>query len=678
MPPPGIQADNTTFSAEGAWWTCDKVRFWRDKPQTIGGWEPFISSNLTGVCRNLLPWKDNDAALNVAFGTHTNLQVYSGGGLYDITPTLWFPARLLTSNPLTVTVGSPTITVNMRGHGLLTGASIAVSGASKVGNLTPNGTFSITVVDPNTFTYTFGSNAATVALGSNPITTLNASRTVTIAQTAHEFTTGATIVIAGATAVGGVTVNGTFTVTVVDADSYTILVPTAATSGATGGGNAVTVFGRIAGGDAVKITPQAAFQTGAINGADGSGYGAGYYGLGLYGQPTTEQYYLRTWALANYGESLMANPRGGAIYWWKNNTATVAAPLDNSPSQVVFMMVTPERQVLAFGCNEEVSGVFNPMCIRGSDIENPDVWATSTANNAFEQILEGGGRIVGARVNAYGIFVWTDTALYQGTFLGDPGQTYRFDKLGSNCGLISPNAAVVAGQVAFWIGQDRQFYSCPLGGAPSLISSPVQREFSDNLALGQQDKIIATSIAQYGEVWWYYPDARDTITTTGDPISGLENSRYLSLSHTGQGWAKGTLSRTAFTDASPAASPIGVDYDGVSYYHERGQYANSGPINWSIESADYYFGEADRTLEIQGVWPDFENQVGSVELSLTTRLYPQGSEYYRGPYSLPPNRGKRDFRASGRVARVKLSSNASPSYARLGKIEFSAAPRGLR
>lgn len=678
MPPPGIQMDNTTFSAEGAWWDCDKVRFWRDRPQTIGGWEPYMTTAVTGVCRNLLPWRDNAGDMLTAFGTHSNLEVFYGGELFDITPTLSLPPRVLAANPITATSGSAVFSLSMPGHGLTTGDSVVLSGATAVGTRIINGTYSVTVTDADNFTVTFGSNATTTALGANPLTTANASKTVTVTHTAHGLSSGATVNISGASAVNGVTLSGDYVISVIDDNSYTVQASTAANAAGAGGGGAVVVFAKIAGGADVLVTPQNAFAAGNINGSDGSGYGAGSYGSGLYGYPTTDTLYLRTWALANYGESLMANPRGGTIYQWENDTGTDAAPLKNAPARVTFTLVTPQRQVLAFGCNEEASGVFNPMCIRGSDIEDPENWTTSTSTNAFEQVLEGGGRLVGARLNAYGIFVWTDTSLYQATFLGDPGQTYRFDKIGSNCGLIGPNAAAVAGQVAFWLGQDRQFYSCPLGGTPTIITSPVQTDMSDNLALGQQDKVVASSVSQFGEIWWFYPDQRDTVVAGSDNINGLENSRYVSLSYVGQGWARGSLSRTAFIDASPEIAPIGVDYSGSAFYHERGQYANGSPIDWYIQSADYYLGEADRTLEIQSVWPDFEDQAGAIQMTMTTRLYPQGAEYTRGPYSLSPNRGKRDFRSSGRVVRVRIGSNAAPSYARLGKLEFDAQPRGLR
>lgn len=678
LPPPGIQMDNTTFSAEGAWWDCDKVRFWRDRAQVIGGWEPFGVETLNGVCRTIYPWRDRQSGLLVGFGTNAALEVFYSGEIADITPTLKYPPIILSSNPLTATSGSDVIEVSQPGHGLTTGDSVTVSGSGAVGNLTPNGTFTITVIGDDSYSFIYSSNASATTLSNDPMTATNASKVVTVSHPAHGLTSGATVVISGATPFAGITPNGTFQITVIDSDTYSFVFTSAATSAASGGGAAVSEFVKIAGGNAVRIDAAGAWQPGAVDGAGGAGFGAGQYGVGYYGEPSEVDFFPLTWSLSSYGESLMANPRGGTIYWWQNDPLVPAAPLLNAPRQVTFTLVTPQRQVLAFGCNEEASGVFNPLCIRGSDIEDPESWAVRTDNNAFEYVLESGGRIVAARVNAYGIFVWTDNAVYQGTFLGDPGQTFRFDKLGPNCGLIGPNAAVVAGQTAFWIGQDRQFYSCSLGGVPQIISSPVQREFADYLASGQQDKIVAATIAQFGEVWWFYPDERDTVPSSNGDIIGLENSRYLSLSYLGQGWARGNLSRTAFVDASPAVSPLAADVDGNTFYHERGQYGSTGPIDWYLESADYYFGEGDQTLEIQSVWPDFENQVGPISLTITTRLYPQGQEYLKGPYSLSPNRGKRDFRASGRVARIKISSDASPSYARLGKIEFEGKTRGLR
>lgn len=78
-------------------------------------------------------------------------------------------------------------------------------------------------------------------LGTNPFTTTNGSLLVAVAKTGHGLTQDSAVFYSGATAVGGLTLNGTFEIaSITDADNYVIESPSAATSGATGGGAAVT------------------------------------------------------------------------------------------------------------------------------------------------------------------------------------------------------------------------------------------------------------------------------------------------------------------------------------------------------------------------------------------------------------------------------------------------------
>ena len=497
-PPPGINADDTDFSKVG-WSSASWVRFVNGKEQTRRGWEKYVSTALSGVCRNVHAWTDNTGELNTAYGTHTHLQVYVGGMLYDITPS--------------------------------------------------------------------------------------------------------------------------------------------------------------------------GLAAGNIDGTGGAGYGTGAYDVGDYGEPSTADYFPRTWSLANWGQNLIACPRGGQPAIWENNTSSDATVISNAPEHVTYLLVSPlQRQVIALGADEEVSEDFNPMCIRTSNLQDYTDWTTSTGNLAREYILSGSGRIVSGRFIGEYLAVWTNGGLYLGTYIGDPTQVWRFDPVAQNCGLIGPNAVVVRGQTAFWITPSGQFMSYTLGGAPLSIPSGVRNYLFDNLAAAQQDKIVATTISAYDEVEWFYPDARD----------GNENSRSVSVNVAGEYpvWMTHQVARTAFLDADPADYPIGVTYGGDIFWHEKGFTADGGALSGFLESGDQYLNSAQDRLLVRGMVPDFQDQQGAINLSIITRDEAQGPETTRGPYALAPSTQRKDFFVEARLARVRYDFNSAPAYWRGGKPTFDVVKTG--
>ena len=498
-PPPGLTDDDTTFASPGAWADGTNVRFVKGRPETIGPWEEAFATALTGTCRNLLAWTDNDGNVAVAFGTHSKLQVLWNSSLYDITPA-----------------------------GLSAGA-IHSSGTAP-------------------------------------------------------------------------------------------------------------------------------------------GYGTGTYGGGTYSVPAS-QAYARTWSLDTWGENLVASPRGGTLYRWQNDTGVPAAEVTSAPEEITAMLTTIERQVLALGCSEEASGSFNGLCIRGCDLEDIDDWTTTATNNAFELILEGSGSIVTGRKLGPYVLVWTNVGLYMGQYLGAPEQTYRFDLVALNCGLIGPNAVQIVGQTAVWIGTDKQFRIWAPGTQPRILECPIWHDFADNLDASQAAKVVLGELSKFREVWVHYPDARDA--------NPGENSRYLALSFdiaagVGREWFRGEMERSAFVDAGVATYPIGVDPDSRVWYHEHPAGAD---VSWSIRTADTYIEEGERAAEIQRFIPDFEEQDNSLSLTLHMRKDPRSAAVARGPHTITTTATRKDFRAAGRIMSVELSGTGRM---RMGKPLFEAVLRGER
>ncbi|MCA6262712.1 hypothetical protein [Phenylobacterium sp.] len=591
--PPGLNSDDTTYSAAGRWADGSNVRFWRGKAEAVGGWEAIINTPLTGVCRKVFGWTDNANNLNIAAGTHSALQVYQGGALFDITP--FGPPTLLGNNPLAVTSASPVVTVTHVAHGLTTGDSVNISGATTLATITPNGTFPITVLTADTYTYTFTSNA-------------------------NNNTSG--------------------------------------------------------GGGRVIITPQKPLPAGNIDGTGGAGYGTGTYSTGTWSSPSTADYFPRTWSLSAWGENLIANPRNGGIFTWTNNTANRATAIVTAPTQVTYALVAPTRQVFALGCNAEAfPHAFDPLIIRHSSIGDNTDWTTSAASTAREYRLPGGGRIVCGAVMGENLLIWTSSALYLGTFVGSLAQPWRFDKVGDQCGCIGPNAFAVVGQQAMWVGPNLQFYVYTLGSQPALMPCPIQDDFADFMAPAQTDKITMSSVAPFDEVRIDYPDSRD----------GVECSRYLAahiptlMGSPENAWYRGVMARTAFVDTppSPNSYPIGVDTSGNMFWHEKGQSANGGPLSWFIETADNYL-DPNSVMQMRALWPDFNDQIGPVSVQVISRFNPQATDYPVSGQIMGAGQVKSDLRATGRLAKIRYSASASPSFARFGNITIDVTPTGRR
>jgi hypothetical protein len=154
---PGVNRENTRYSAEGQWYDTDKVRFRRGLPQKIGGWQRLSSNTYLGVARSLHNWITLSQQNLVAVGTNLKYYLERGGAYYDITP-----IRATTAAgdvTFAAFTDSLTIFVTDVAHGAAQGDFVTFSGAVTLGgNITAevlNQEYQVaTVIDDDTYTIT--------------------------------------------------------------------------------------------------------------------------------------------------------------------------------------------------------------------------------------------------------------------------------------------------------------------------------------------------------------------------------------------------------------------------------------------------------------------------------------------------------------------------------------------
>lgn len=626
---PGINRDSTSYANSGGWFDSDYIRFRNGLPEKIGGWTKIYENQqaLIGKCRKLYDWSDLVGSQYLACPTNIKFYVDNSSSIIDITPVR--RTATLGSNPIATTNTSATIVVTDVNHGAVIGDYITISGSSDVNgilaasinsefvvsNVINSNAYSVTTTGTATSTgsgggasvvvkYQFHPGISSTAvfdgwgsgpwggvsgsygwgygpdttvttyysglwsvdnygedmiacprdvtngyrLGNNPIAATNTSNVITVTQVNHQFSNGNAVVIYGVTSdIGGIPftqINGTQTISVVNANAYTFTVANTATSTDSSGT------------DSYVFTPSIIYWD--ITDADG---------------PSV--------SLGNLGSA-----------YAKKYLPYVAKEI---------MVSDQNRQVIAFGCNPyDVNQMQDPMIVRWSDSQDPTNWdIADTTKTSGEQRLSSGSYIVTAVQNREEILVWTDSSLYSMTYVGPPSG-FGFNLVGTSFDIIGPNAKIVTGAVAYWMGSNN-FYS--YNGKVEPMPCTVRDYVFLDISKDDGDKVYCSSDSGNNEIIWFYPSE----SQGGTP--GLrEVDRYVVYNYIEDAWYYGTMSRTAWIDRRTHPTPRSVGPDGILYNQETGfddgSTSPASPINAYIQSSPIEIEDGNNFLFITRVIPD--------------------------------------------------------------------------
>ena len=127
---PGINREITSYSNEGGFFDCEKVRFYAGFPEKIGGWVKQSDNTYQGTARALHNWVALDNSNFLGVGTHLKYYIEEGGDFNDITP-----VRKTSTNSITFAAvdGSAELTVTDSSHGAVANDFVTISGAVSLG-----------------------------------------------------------------------------------------------------------------------------------------------------------------------------------------------------------------------------------------------------------------------------------------------------------------------------------------------------------------------------------------------------------------------------------------------------------------------------------------------------------------------------------------------------------------
>ena len=704
---PGINREVTSYSNEGGWRDCDKIRFRFGYPEKIGGWQKFTEETYDGSVRALHNWIALDGSDFLGLGSHLKYYIEEGQTLNNITP-----IRSTTSAgdvTFAATDGSATITVTDTGHGAFQFDFVTFSGAASLGGVITatvlNQEYQVSrVVDANTYEITSAVTANSSDSGNGGSSTVGAYQ-INVGLDTSVGGTGW-----GAGLYYGVT-NGALQTTVNEGGTLTAgdtTITVASTTGIVASdvvliGTELILVGGISSNDLTSCTRGHSGTTAAshadgsvvrlaLGNADSADDFSGWGDASSGGLTTTTQ--IRLWSHDNFGEDLLINPRDDEIYYWDrtNNVTTRAVKLNtitgtkrSIPTKAKQVLVSDrDRHVIAFGADglnssssaTDGNGIQDPLLIRFSDQENPTEWFPTATNTAGDLRLGAGSTFVQAVETKREILVWTDTALTSMRFIGPPF-TFGLQQLSSNITIMSPNAAVATEDFVFWMGIDT-FYVYD-GGTQTLPCTVKDKVFLD-FNLTQKDKVVAGINSEFSEITWFYPSA-----------SSSENDKYVTYNYGEKVWYFGTLARTAWLDRGTRNFPIATG-SSLIYNHEIGFDDDGSSMDSFIESASIDIGDGDRFTYLRKVIPDLtfdgSTNLASPQATFTVKARNNPGADFNNTQAGTSTRTQStpvetyteqlDLRVRGRSFALRVESNALGSKWKLGSPRVDIRQDGRR
>lgn len=655
--------------AAGRWSNASNIEFIAGFPQKIAGWTQCIATPLVGIPRVNRNWRDAGGLARTAIGTTSHLYAFAVGLVTDITPATTLVTGSLTG-PITTVSGSAVVAIADATQVLQNLDWVFLSAQNAVGGLTLNGWYQVTgrsgsgynVTLPIPATSSAGPLGGTVLFNyprinlSGPFTTTNGSAVVTVAHTTHGRRVGDYVVFSGASAVGGLTLNGEFQViSVPTANTYTITAASAATSGASGGGTVSLTY-------LLSFSPTPASslptygQAGVPYGAPG-GYGTGGVQIATLGDG---------WTLAAYGSQMLANPIGGTIYVYDTAQGGRAFPLLNAPAIINAMFVTSERFVVALGVGS------NPMQIAWADQNDYTVWTTTPTNTANSgRTLIGGSYFVGGVTVRNGLsLIWTDKALFAMNYTSGQ-EVYATPLGGDNCGLISPWGVCVEGGIVYWMS-DQDWWSW--NGSPTALPSDDVKAsvFQANpsqagLNRSQMKKSVAVLNRAKSQVRFYFPSSKAS-----------ENDGGMIFQIDSNSWSPLSFGRSSGEDANLLQTPISGDVSGLLYFEEIGVDANGAPLACNVELASLDVSNGQMAVDIYGFIPDFEVLIGTAVFNAQAAYYPSAPLMTDGPYSITATTDRLDLLLDGKLFAFNVSLSGIGSTMRMGVNRLDVQTAGAR
>tara|TARA_R110000782_G_scaffold487_6_gene1584 strand:- start:1084 stop:2847 length:1764 start_codon:yes stop_codon:yes gene_type:complete len=320
-------------------------------------------------------------------------------------------------------------------------------------------------------------------------------------------------------------------------------------------------------------------------------------------------------------------------------------------------------------------------------------WVSPDANSnnvASGKILKG-LPIRGGSASPAGLF-WASDALIRVSFApssaGGVNYYWTYDLVSSQTSVMSSNGIIEYDGIFYWAGVDR-FLSYN-GVVQELDNKVNQNYFFDNINIQQRQKVWATKVPRYGEIWWFYPKGDATECTDAIIYNIREKTWYDAGQAIGARRSAGVFSEI-FPKPIWAGNEANTTGKYTLWQHETGvdqvyltsvnsiksffETNNIAPLNGLVGSIAQP-GE-NMLTRIERLEPNFI-QTGPMTVIVTGQGYAEDIIVDSTPFTFTPSTLKIDMREQRREMRLRFESNTFNGDYQMGRVLISLSSGDTR
>lgn len=325
-----------------------------------------------------------------------------------------------------------------------------------------------------------------------------------------------------------------------------------------------------------------------------------------------------------------------------------------------------------------------------SDANTPAIFTGGLSGSAFvtSNKIVSGLQTRGGSGSPSGL-LWSLDALVKATFTGG-ATAFQFDTITDQSSILSSQGVIEYDGIYYWAAVDRfVFYNGVVRELPNQMNVNF---FFENLNFNQRQKVWATKMPYFGEIWWHFPYGNST-----------ECNHVVIYNVREQSWYDTAMSRSAGYFPQLFRYPVMADNEvqtGNTYQlwqHEFGQDKveglNSTAIDKNITTSDITFCATgpdgkwigvNRNLRLTSLEPDSQASNSSVQTGQMT-VTVSGRKFANSPLAtvMPPypfddTTEKIDMREQYRQMYLKFDSNTLGGSFELGQMLITVEPGDVR